>query len=138
MMHSCSACFIQEIDPKAGRKGNGLDQSSGTIVRYRGSRVLEGALNGCDFFKHILDPLEFILIAHGYEQGSASPNFRPENWIYELFFSSYYTEHLETANGRWMCAKGELPGVTGHPEQGRSSFLALAYQGMHIEGNSRA
>jgi hypothetical protein len=133
MNHSCSFCSVQEIDPHISRvKETGSDLSSGTVVRYRGSRVLEGALNGCTFFKDTLDLLESILVAHGYRQGSASPEFRPQNWIYELFFSDY-TRLLETAVGYWRCAKGELSGDTQRPRQETSGFLALAYQGMHIE-----
>ena len=73
MIHSCSFCYVQEIDPHISRvKEVGYDLSSGTVVRYRGSRVLEGALNGCTFFKDVLGLLESILVAPGYEQGSAS------------------------------------------------------------------
>jgi hypothetical protein len=133
MIHSCSFCYVQEIDPHISKaKEVDDDLSSGTVVNYRGSRVLEGVLNGCTFFKDILGPLESILVAHGYEQGSASPNFRPQNWIYELFFTDY-TRRLESATGDWRCAKGELLGDTQHPRQETSTFLALAYQGMHVE-----
>ena len=89
------------------------------------------------FSRIFLAHSSLFLVAHGYEQGSASPNFRPENWIYELFFSDH-TGHLETATGEWSCAKGELSGDTHSPRQQRSSFLALAYQGMHVEEYCRA
>jgi hypothetical protein len=132
-IHSCSFCYVQELDPSLKRtRTTSDDLSSGTAVRYRGSRVLDGASNGCAFFKDTHSSLESILNAHGYEQGSASPNFRPENWIYELFFSDH-TGRLETARGEWRCAKGELPGDTQQPRQERASYLALAYQGTHVK-----
>lgn len=127
-IHSCSFCYVQELDPGLTRKPTAGDLSSGTVIKYRGSRVLDGASNGCAFFKDVFAPLEAILSTYAYQQGSDSPRFRPENWVYELFFSNH-TGYLETAMGTWECAKGELPGDTQQPKQNYSDYIVLAYEG---------
>lgn len=127
-IHTCSFCSVQELDPGIERKRTVDNLSSGTLIRYRGSRVRDGALEGCAFFKNAFDSLQSILITHEYEQGSDSTRFRPENWIYDLFFSDY-TGYLETARGTWRCAIGELRGETQLPVQKGSSYFVLACQG---------
>lgn len=131
-IHSCTFCCVQEIDPGLKTRDFSNDLLYGSTVIYRGLRVLDGASNGCAFFTETLSSLESILSAHGYEQGSASPNFRPENWIYELFFS-HYTGYLETAREEWRCAKGELMEDTQQPQQEQADYLALAYQGTRVK-----
>lgn len=106
--------------------------SSGSSIRYRGSRVQDGALAGCAFFKAALDSLQSILKTHEREQGSDLPHFRPQNWIYELFFSGY-TVNLETARGTWTCAMGELRGDTQQPDQKASLYFVLACQGTELK-----
>jgi hypothetical protein len=128
LIHSCCFCNVQELDPGMHPKRTPGDLSSGTLIRYRGSRVRGGALEGCAFFKDAFDSLQSILKNHEHYQGSASPHFRLENWIYELFFSNH-TGRLETARGTWRCAMGELRGDTQHPEQKDSHYLVLACQG---------
>ncbi|OAL45520.1 HET-domain-containing protein [Pyrenochaeta sp. DS3sAY3a] len=128
IIHSCSFCNVQELDPGMEPKRTAGDLSSGTLIRYRGSRVRDGASEGCTFFKDAFDSLESILKTHEHEQGSDSPHFRPENWIYELFFSGH-TGRLETASGVWRCVMGELRGDTRQPKQRASSYFVLACQG---------
>ena len=86
-IHSCGFCYVQEIDPGLNNRDG---QWSSTALKYRGSRVLDGASNGCVLFQDILRSLETILGAYGYEQGSSSVNFLPENWVYQLSFSRTY------------------------------------------------
>jgi hypothetical protein len=131
-IHSCSFCCVQEIDPCLKEFIPRNDLTTGTVVKYRGLRVLDGASNGCAFFKVALDLLESILSEHGYNQGSASPNFRPENWIYELFFSDH-TGYLETAAGEWKCSEGELLRDTQQPPQERARYFVVADQGKPVD-----
>lgn len=133
LIHSCSFCNVQELDPSMERKkGVNDDLFSGTLIRYRGSRIRDGALEGCTFFKDAFDSLQSIFETHEHEQAGDSPGFRPENWIYELFFSNY-TKRLETARGTWRCAVGELQGDMRHPEQKERSYLVLACEGAELK-----
>jgi hypothetical protein len=95
LIHSCCFCNVQELDPGMDPKRTPGDLSSGTLIRYRGSRVRDGALAGCAFFKDAFDSLQSILKNHEHDQGSDSPHFRLENWIYELSFRS----HRASGNG---------------------------------------
>lgn len=133
LIHSCSFCNVQELDPSMERNWKVNDDVfSGTLIRYRGSRIRDGALEGCAFFKEAFDSLQSILETHENEETSDSPRFRPENWTYELFFSEY-AERLETARGTWRCAMGELRGDVRHPEQKERSYFVLACQGTEIK-----
>lgn len=131
LIHSCSFCNVQELDPGMEPKRTAGDPSSGTIIKYRGSRVRDGALAGCAFFKHAFDSLQSILRTDRYEQGRDSPHFRPENWIHELFFSDH-TGRLETARGTWKCAMGEVWGDAQQPKQKDSYYFVLACQGTEL------
>ncbi len=96
--------------------------------------MLDGASNGCAFYKDALRSLESILSAYGYQYGSASPNFQPRNWIYELFFSDS-TGYLELATGQWICAKGEIVGDKQKPQQEQVSYCVLANPGTLVKGH---
>lgn len=133
LIHSCSFCSVQELDPSVELKREVNDDLfSGTLIRYRGPRIRDGALQGCAFFKDAFDSLQSILETHEHEQTSDSPRFRPENWIYELYFIDY-TDRLETARGTWKCAMGELAGDVRHPKQKEPYYFVLAHQGTGLK-----
>jgi hypothetical protein len=128
IIHSCSFCYVQEIDPAFSRKLYHL--SSGTSIKYRGSRVVEGASNGCAFFQVALSSLHAILNEHRHINDTASPLFRSENWTYELFFFlANKTGKFERAKGQWACAEGELPENIQFPTQKPAYYVLLAYPG---------
>jgi hypothetical protein len=47
--HACDYCGSSEVDPLSGMKAV-PEESLDVIMKYRGSRVLQGSRNKCDFF----------------------------------------------------------------------------------------
>jgi hypothetical protein len=48
--HACDYCGVSEVAPLSGIKGV-PEESLDVIIKYRGSRVLHGSRNKCEFFK---------------------------------------------------------------------------------------
>jgi hypothetical protein len=131
-IHCCEFCQVQEIDPSLREQTNKwMGPTIKNSVRYRGTRIIHGASNGCDFFKHCLGVLEPILKSNGYEQGSNCSDFKPVNWIYKIsFIISERKKILLSAHGEWSCVKGELP--KGAHTRG-PQYLILAFPGTREE-----
>lgn len=132
-IHSCSFCSVQEIDPTI--KTFIHEPNEGSIVKYRGSRVLDGASKGCAFFQDMITYLEPILKSHRYGDGSASARkFQPENWTCVLFLSEYLGA-MEYVWAQWTCAKDELPGVNEGFDRTMATYCVMACEGTFIKLN---
>jgi hypothetical protein len=51
--HACDYCGVSDVDPSSGIEAVGPvpEESLNVIMKYRGSRVLHGSRNKCEFFK---------------------------------------------------------------------------------------
>lgn len=132
-IHSCSFCCVQEIDPSM--KTLIHEPNVGSIVKYRGSRVLDGASNGCAFFQDMITYLEPILKSHGCRDGSASARkFQPEKWIC-MFFLSEHLGAMEMVWAQWTCAKDELPGINEGFDRTMATYWVMACKGMCMKSS---
>lgn len=48
--HACDHCGVSEVDPLSDTKAV-PEEKSDVLMKYRGSRVLHGARNKCEFFQ---------------------------------------------------------------------------------------
>lgn len=127
-IHSCDFCAVQEIDPDLKSRG---DDSAVCVIKYRGSRVLDGALKGCAFFQELITHLEPILKANGYEDKMTSARkFRLNNWVSKLCFYEFCGT-LQTAIVEWNCVKGGITRMNSGFDMSRAVYCLMAYHGMH-------
>lgn len=125
-IHSCQLCSVQELDPLRYLETDD-DITPLCLVKYRGTTVLEGASNGCYFFRELITKLEHTLQKRGYGDGSGCVlEFRPKKWICEL--RSWNTLHWVFIE--WNSVEGELP-VISLPDVARRSghFYAFVADG---------
>lgn len=127
--HSCDFCQVQEIDP--GSKVDKFEKHMDTAlvrIRYRGSRIVDGASKGCTFFAHCLEVLQPFMKLKDYEDGSNSTNFNPPNWVYNINFATGGSPRIfRTGYAFWTCAPSELRGHTIDPNCRR--YLVVASHG---------
>jgi hypothetical protein len=72
-IHTCEFCSAQEIDPLTRKRG-----TQRSTVKYRGSRVYDGASRGCEFFQAIFAEL-ITKLENGFHH-----QFQHDQWMYEL------------------------------------------------------
>ena len=63
-IHSCCVYSLQEVDPDMKSRG---PSSASCNIKYRGSRVLDGAQGDCAFFQQLIMRLYTVLTQTGYE-----------------------------------------------------------------------
>ncbi|KAM5385657.1 hypothetical protein ACJZ2D_000856 [Fusarium nematophilum] len=104
-IHSCHFCSAQEIDP--------LIQIADKIhhvgtVKYRASRVIHGASQGCALFRELLRLLVKDIRMRGYDDDKASQHdILPDRWVCLLSLDA--NEDPEWVEITWESAEDELP-----------------------------
>ncbi|KAI3320521.1 hypothetical protein HD806DRAFT_506649 [Xylariaceae sp. AK1471] len=133
-IHSCRFCSVQEIDIGM-RLQNTARFLDGTIVKYRGSNVLDGASNGCALFQRMEISLKNLIDTYsGKAENPPITKINLDNWICELRIPEWMGA-WEWASMVWVHAPGELPGVIvddgdiAEPEQTSENYCILAYPG---------
>lgn len=111
MAHSCSFCSWTEIDSRSKTEDrSGAAYKYRLMIKFRGTKVLEGADAGCSFFGDAL----------------VNTNLEAENmedWTYEIHFYPAEEEanyDIFTGSGSWVCVdgmkkKGKTYGVIAEP-----------------------
>ncbi|KAF4459941.1 HET-domain-containing [Fusarium albosuccineum] len=126
-----------ELDPLIRTRGSELDAS--TILKFRGSRVIEGASNGCTLYQEFLTLLGKELNARGYQiDGNSAPSIRPERWICEL--RSQDLVKLQFIEASWQSSKDELPPISPCPQRNKpfETYLLTAEEGDPASNTIRA
>ena len=115
--HSCSYCQVQEIDSGIIDADNG-GSSRYIIVRYRATRIIEGANNKCAFFANCLRSLLPTMRSIRPEH-VRTPNISlQKNWVYDLKFFVIRGKptFLHQGTGRWSCVGERIPEGIVPPE----------------------
>jgi hypothetical protein len=60
LAHACDYCGVSEVDPSSGFEAVVPEESLDVIMNYRGSRVLHGSRNKCEFFKWAIKGLSKV------------------------------------------------------------------------------
>jgi hypothetical protein len=125
--HSCSFCQVQEIDSGM------IDVSDNgsymyITVRYRATRVTEGAANKCAFFANCLRSLLPTVRSIRSRQVNNTGIALQKNWVYELQFFTHRRgepKNLHDGTGRWSCVGEVIPEGIIPPESQRYIPIAL-------------
>ena len=74
LAHACDYCGVSEVDPSPG-----IEEPLDVIMKYRGSRVLHGSRNKCEFFKWAIKGLSK---AHeSSEDGPPLSSVDSDGWV---------------------------------------------------------
>jgi hypothetical protein len=134
--HSCSFCQVQEID--SGMVDISENGSYVYItVRYRATRVTEGASNKCAFFANCLGSLLPTIRSIRSGQVNNTDISLQKNWVYNLKFFARRGEpkNLHDGTGRWSCVGGLIPEGIIPPES--QLYIAIALKSESVPSTCR-
>ncbi|KAH7230880.1 heterokaryon incompatibility protein-domain-containing protein [Fusarium tricinctum] len=98
------------------------------IIKYRGSRCIQGAINGCALFQEFIAHLVRELKARGYNEDNSAARIDPERWVCQLYSMDPISfDKLQRVRITWKSSKDQLPLVSPyHPERPRSVYWLTA------------
>ena len=130
-IHSCCFCAVQELDPLI-RVQTEQQLHDAAIVKYRGSRCIQGALNGCALFQEFISLLVRELNTRGYDANSPVAHIIPERWVCQLHsMASLSPDGLQRMRVIWKSSKDQLPLISlRHPEGPYPMYWLTAEESM--------
>ena len=130
-IHSCTSCAVQELEPlvKVQIEEQLYDVA---IIKYRGLRCIQGALNGCALFQERISLLVRELNARGYDANSPAAHIDPERWVCQFHtMVSLFPDDLQRIGATWKSTKDQLPPISSHhPESPLSVYWLTTEQSM--------
>ena len=124
-IHSCSFCAVQELDPliKVQIEEQLYDVA---IIKYRGLRCIQGAINGCALFQEFISLLVRELNTRGYDANSPAAHIDPERWVCQLHtMISVFPDDLQRIGATWKSSKDQLPPISSHNSESPYSVYWL-------------
>jgi hypothetical protein len=94
LAHACDYCGVSEVDPSPG-----IEEQLDVIMKYRGSRVLHGSRNKCEFFKWAIKGLSKA--QESLEDGPPLSSDDSDSWMLYVILWGTQTDKMIYADVRW-------------------------------------